>query len=496
MTLRKFLFLISLLSIKLVSAQEKTITLEEIWNGSFRTEGLQSLHPLKDGESYSVLNFNKALRSTSIDVYDYKTSKYLTTILSSNNLNEVSYFLDYTFSNDESKILIATSEQPLYRHSKLGLYYIYDVSTKTLIQLSEEYVQEPSFSPDGSKVAYVLKNNIYVKDLNKNVTYQITNDGKLNHVINGVTDWVYEEEFAFVRAFEWNSSGDQIAYIKFDETIVPEFSMDIYGEDLYPFNSEFKYPKAGEINAKVSLHVFNLNTKKTKEIKVDNKEQNFYIPRIKWTNANNLLTAQFLNRQQNDLNLWLIDTKTNNSSVLLNEKDNAYIDITFNLTFLKDNSFIWTSEKDGFNHIYHYNIDGSLNQQVTSGKWEVTAYYGFSTKQKKIFYQSTEEGSINRTVYSIGLNGKNKKKLTSSQGTNEASFSADYSFFINTFSNVSTPPQYTLISSRNAAVHRNIKDNSFLKNKLSTYKWSEKMFYTTANNIQYREKYLIPGKTF
>ena len=482
MTLRKFLFLISLLSIKLVSAQEKTITLEEIWNGSFRTEGLQSLHPLKDGESYSVLNFNKALRSTSIDVYDYKTSKYLTTILSSNNLNEVSYFLDYTFSNDESKILIATSEQPLYRHSKLGLYYIYDVSTKTLIQLSEEYVQEPSFSPDGSKVAYVLKNNIYVKDLNKNVTYQITNDGKLNHVINGVTDWVYEEEFAFVRAFEWNSSGDQIAYIKFDETNVPEFSMDIYGEDLYPFYSEFKYPKAGEINAKVSLHVFNLNTKKTKEIKVDNKEQNFYIPRIKWTNANNLLTAQFLNRQQNDLNLWLIDTKTNNSSVLLNEKDNAYIDITFNLTFLKDNSFIWTSEKDGFNHIYHYNIDGSLNQQVTSGKWEVTAYYGFSTKQKKIFYQSTEEGSINRTVYSIGLNGKNKKKLTSSQGTNEASFSADYSFFINTFSNVSTPPQYTLISSRNAAVHRNIKDNSFLKNKLSTYKWSEKMFYTTEIN--------------
>ena len=482
MTLRKFLFLISLLSIKLVSAQEKTITLEEIWNGSFRTEGLQSLHPLKDGESYSVLNFNKALRSTSIDVYDYKTSKYLTTILSSNNLNEVSYFLDYTFSNDESKILIATSEQPLYRHSKLGLYYIYDVSTKTLIQLSEEYVQEPSFSPDGSKVAYVLKNNIYVKDLNKNVTYQITNDGKLNHVINGVTDWVYEEEFAFVRAFEWNSSGDQIAYIKFDETNVPEFSMDIYGEDLYPFYSEFKYPKAGEINAKVSLHVFNLNTKKTKEIKVDNKEQDFYIPRIKWTNANNLLTAQFLNRQQNDLNLWLIDTKTNNSSVLLNEKDNAYIDITFNLTFLKDNSFIWTSEKDGFNHIYHYNIDGSLNQQVTSGKWEVTAYYGFSTKQKKIFYQSTEEGSINRTVYSIGLNGKNKKKLTSSQGTNEASFSADYSFFINTFSNVSTPPQYTLISSRNAAVHRNIKDNSFLKNKLSTYKWSEKMFYTTEIN--------------
>lgn len=482
MTLRKFLFLISLLSIKLVSAQEKTITLEEIWNGSFRTEGLQSLHPLKDGESYSVLNFNKALRSTSIDVYDYKTSKYLTTILSSNNLNEVSYFLDYTFSNDESKILIATSEQPLYRHSKLGLYYIYDVSTKTLIQLSEEYVQEPSFSPDGSKVAYVLKNNIYVKDLNKNVTYQITNDGKLNHVINGVTDWVYEEEFAFVRAFEWNSSGDQIAYIKFDETIVPEFSMDIYGEDLYPFNSEFKYPKAGEINAKVSLHVFNLNTKKTKEIKVDNKEQDFYIPRIKWTNANNLLTAQFLNRQQNDLNLWLIDTKTNNSSVLLNEKDNAYIDITFNLTFLKDNSFIWTSEKDGFNHIYHYNIDGSLNQQVTSGKWEVTAYYGFSTKQKKIFYQSTEEGSINRTVYSIGLNGKNKKKLTSSQGTNEASFSADYSFFINTFSNVTTPPQYTLISSRNAAVHRNIKDNSFLKNKISTYKWSVKTFSTTEIN--------------
>ena len=482
MTLRKFLFFITLLSIKLVSAQEKTITLEEIWNGSFRTKGLQSLHPLKDGESYSVLNFNKASRSTSIDVYDYKTSKYLSTVLSSNNLNEISYFLDYTFSADESKILLATSEQPVYRYSKLGLYYVYDVSTKTLSKLSEDYVQEPSFSPDGSKVAYVLNNNIYIKNLNKNVTYQVTEDGKLHHIINGVTDWVYEEEFAFVRAFEWNSSGDQIAYIKFDESNVPEFSMDIYGEDLYPFNSEFKYPKAGEINAKVSLHVYNLNTNQTKEIKVDLKEQDFYIPRIKWTNSSSLLTAQFLNRQQNDLNLWLINTKTNTTSVLLNEKDNAYVDVTFNLTFLKDNSFIWTSEKDGFNHVYHYNLDGSLNQQVTSGKWEVTAYYGYSPKQKKIFYQSTEEGSINRTVYSIGLNGKNKKKLTSRQGTNEASFSADYSFFINTFSNVTTPTQYSLISSRNATVLRIIKDNFSLKDKLSTYTWSDKTFSTTKIN--------------
>ena len=258
--------------------------------------------------------------------------------------------------------------------------------------------------------------------------------------------------------------------------------MDIYGEDLYPFNSEFKYPKAGEINAKVSLHVYNLNTNQTKEIKVDLKEQDFYIPRIKWTNSNNLLTAQFLNRQQNDLNLWLINTKTNTTSVLLNEKDNAYVDVTFNLTFLKDNSFIWTSEKDGFNHVYHYNLDGSLNQQVTSGKWEVTAYYGYSPKQKKIFYQSTEEGSINRTVYSIGLNGKNKKKLTSRQGTNEASFSADYSFFINTFSNVTTPTQYSLISSRNATVLRIIKDNFSLKDKLSTYTWSDKTFSTTKIN--------------
>ena len=482
MTLRKFFFFITLLSIKLVSSQEKTITLEEIWNGSFRTKGLQSLHPLKDGESYSVLNFNKASRSTSIDVYDYKTSKYLSTVLSSNNLNEISYFLNYTFSADESKILLATSEQPVYRYSKLGLYYVYDVSTKTLSKLSEDYVQEPSFSPDGSKVAYVLNNNIYIKNLNKNVTYQVTDDGKLHHIINGVTDWVYEEEFAFVRAFEWNTSGDQIAYIKFDESKVPEFSMDIYGEDLYPFYSEFKYPKAGEINAKVSLHVYNLNTNQTKEIKVDIKEQDFYIPRLKWTNSNNLLTAQFLNRQQNDLNLWLINTKTNTTSVLLNEKDNAYVDVTFNLTFLKDNSFIWTSEKDGFNHIYHYNLDGSLNQQVTSGKWEVTAYYGFSPKQKKIFYQSTEEGSINRTVYSIGLNGKNKKKLTSRQGTNEASFSADYSFFINTFSNVTTPTQYSLISSKNATVLRNIKDNFSLKDKLSTYTWSDKTFSTTKIN--------------
>lgn len=463
---------------KIVYAQDKIISLEEIWNGSFSTERLQSLHPLKDGESYSVLNFNKVSRSTSVDVYDYKTSKYLKTVLSSNDLDEISYFLDYTFSQDESKILISVSEKPIYRHSKLGLYYVYDIKSKALSQLSNNYVQEPTFSPDGTQVAFVLENNIYVKNLQNGTVSQITFDGKLHHIINGITDWVYEEEFAFVRAYEWNTSGDQIAYIKFNESEVPEFSMDIYDSGLYPVASEFKYPKAGEQNSKVTLHVYNLKTKESKALELEKSDKDFYIPRIKWTNQAHLLTAQFLNRQQNELDLWLIDTKKGSSSVLLNETDSAYIDVTFNLTFLEDNSFIWTSEKDGFNHIYHYGLDGVLKDQVTSGEWEVTEYYGYSPKQKRVFYQSTEEGSTNRTVYSITLKGKQKKKLTQALGTNSASFSADYSFFINNFSNSETPPVYSLVSSKSAKVVRVIKDNSLLKNKLSAYQWSEKSFAT------------------
>ncbi|KJD31398.1 peptidase S9 [Tamlana nanhaiensis] len=464
-------------------AQTKEITLEDIWsNGTFRTERMDALHSMANGQQYSVLDFNRETRSTSIDIYDYKTLKKVETLVSSANLDDILYFTDYTFSEDESKILLATEQESIYRRSTLGKYFVYDVKTKTVQAVADFKIQEPTFSPNGKFVAYGHENNLFYKNLETGEVIQMTTDGKKNEIINGITDWVYEEEFSFVRAFDWNADSNKIAFIRFDETNVPEFSMDVYGSALYQTQQVFKYPKAGEANAVVSLHVFDFETGTTQEVMVDKSYSDFYIPRIKWTNDADVLSAQYMNRHQNELDLWMINTSKNTSNLVLAETDKAYVDVTFNLTFLKDNSFIWTSEKDGYNHIYHYDKTGKLINQVTKGNWEVTDYYGYDEKAKTIFYQSVENGSINRDVYSIKLNGRNKTRLTKSEGTNSAAFSADFSYFINTFSSATTPPEYTLNSASSGNLIKSIKDNDVLSQSLTDYKTSNKEFSTIHVN--------------
>ncbi len=481
--LRKYLHLILFFVASVFSfAQNKTIALEEIWDGTFSTDNMEVLHSMNNGQQYSVLNFNRATRSTSIDVYDYETQSKTSTLVDSKDLEDIPYFTNYTFSSDESKIILATNVSQVYRYSTLGVFFVYDIASKTLQKISQEKIQEPTFSPDGTKVAYGFQNNIFIKNLKTNTTSQITFDGEKNKIINGITDWVYEEEFAFVRAFEWNTEGNKIAYLKFDETEVPEFSMDIYGQALYQTQQVFKYPKAGEKNAIVSLHIYDLSSSSSNEVKVDKAYSNFYIPRIKWTNDAHILSAQYINRHQNELDLWAIDTKTNSSSILLTETDNAYVDVTDNLTFLNNNSFIWTSEQDGYNHIYHYSKKGKLINQVTAGDWEVTSYYGYDEKSKRIFYQSVENGSINRDIYAVGLNGKNKQRLSNNVGTNDAAFSADFTYYINTFSSATTPPEYTLNKALDGTVLKSIKDNDKVAQKLGEYTTSKKEFSTININ--------------
>jgi dipeptidyl-peptidase 4 len=481
--LRKYLHLILFFVASVFSfAQNKTIALEEIWDGTFSTDNMEVLHSMNNGQQYSVLNFNRATRSTSIDVYDYETQSKTSTLVDSKDLEDIPYFTNYTFSSDESKIILATNVSQVYRYSTLGVFFVYDIASKTLQKISQEKIQEPTFSPDGTKVAYGFQNNIFIKNLKTNTISQITFDGEKNKIINGITDWVYEEEFAFVRAFEWNTEGNKIAYLKFDETEVPEFSMDIYGQALYQTQQVFKYPKAGEKNAIVSLHIYDLSSSSSNEVKVDKAYSDFYIPRIKWTNDAHILSAQYINRHQNELDLWAIDTKTNSSSILLTETDNAYVDVTDNLTFLNNNSFIWTSEQDGYNHIYHYSKKGKLINQVTAGDWEVTSYYGYDEKSKRIFYQSVENGSINRDIYAVGLNGKNKQRLSKNVGTNDAAFSADFTYYINTFSSATTPPEYTLNKALDGTDLKSIKDNDKVAQKLGEYTTSKKEFSTVNIN--------------
>lgn len=478
-----------------LTAQQKEITLQDIWGGSFRTEGLDVLRSLKNGKEYSVLNYDRTQKASTVDVYDYKSGEKVKTLVTTKDLPGIEYIISYEFNDDESKLLLSTQLQQIYRRSSLGTYYVYDINTKKLTLVSENKIQEPTFNSDGSKVAYGYENNLYIKDLNSLATQQITSDGSKNSVINGITDWVYEEEFAFVRAFDWNITGDKIAYIKFDETNVPRFSMDLYGNDLYPSQQVFKYPKAGDPNAVVSLHMYDVNTKATSKINLS-QYNSYYIPRLMWTKDENVLSVQLTNRHQNIVDLVFVDAKNNSTSLILQEKDDAYVDITDNLTFLNGNSFIWTSEKNGWNHIYHYDKTGKLINQITDGKWEVTNYYGFDQNTGRIYYQSTENGSINRDVYSVLKSGKNKARLSQKTGTNSASFSADYTYYINTFSDTQTPYLFTLHEARTGKQLREITNNNSLKNKLSDYKISPKEFSTINVNGNDLNMYLIKPLDF
>lgn len=479
-----------------VVAQQK-ITLEQIWGGAFRTQGMDDLQAMKNTNEYTVLNANRNARTMSIDLYDFATLNKVGNLIDTKSFPQLKDGIDsYTFSPDEKKILIATQSEQIFRHSFVADFYIYDTAAKTLTKLADVKVQEPTFSADGTKVAYSSSNNLYLYDLASKTAKQITTDGKKNSIINGITDWVYEEEFAFVRAYDWNSAGDKIAFIRFDETAVPEFSMDMFNTGLYPSQYVFKYPKAGEKNALVSLHIYDVKTNTTKEIKLGNYND-YYIPRIKWTNEAQTLSVQVINRHQNNLDLIFVDANNGTPKIVLNEKDKAYVDITDNLTFLADNSFIWTSEKDGYNHIYHYAKTGKLINQVTKGNWEVTAYYGFDNKTGNVFYQSTEISSINRDVYRVSLNGKNKVRLTPNAGTNAATFSPKFDYFINSFSSSKEPTNYTLLNAKDGKQVKAIVNNDALKSKLMDFNLPVKEFMViTTEKGHQLNAWMIKPKDF
>ncbi|WP_264566474.1 S9 family peptidase [Flavobacterium sp. N3904] len=460
-----------------VFGQQK-ITVDAIFTGAFRPKGMEELQSMKNTNQYTVLNFDRASKSMQIDLYDFATLKKVSTLIDTKDHKELPMIESYTFDAEEKLILLACNNNQIYRHSFTADYYLYNTTNKELTKLFDFQVQEPTFSPDGKKIAYGKENNLFVYDIASKQSIAITTDGKKNAIINGITDWVYEEEFAFVRAFDWSKDSKKIAFVRFDESEVPEFSMSIFQKDLYPTIETFKYPKAGEKNSLVSLHLYDVTTKAVKNVDLG-KYNDFYIPRIEWTNDANVLCAKILNRHQDNLDLLFVDGTTGATKVILNETEKGYIDYidTDNLTFLKDNSFIWTSEKDGFNHIYVYDKTGKLKNQVTKGNWEVTSYYGFDEKTNTVFYQSTENGSINRDVYRINLNGKNKVRLSQNTGTNGATFSPNFQFFINSFSSAIAPPTYTLNDSKDGKQIQVIVNNDALVEKLKAYNLPSKEFF-------------------
>ena len=427
---------------------------------------------MNDGVHYSSLNYGE--NNVYITQYSYETGDSISTIVDSKDLDGIS-FSNYSFSEDEKKVLLPTETESIYRYSTRSNYYVYDRETKIAEELSEGKQRLAQFSPDASKVAFVKENNIFIKDIINNTELQVTFDGEINKIINGATDWVYEEEFAFDNGMQWNASGNKIAYYRFDEEKVPEFSMDLF-TDLYPSQSQFKYPKAGETNSTIELFIYDLDSNKTTKANI-NTEEEFYIPRIKWTLDENVLSVQRMNRHQNQLDFILVDAKDGSSQTIFTENDAAYIDVTDNLTFLNDGKyFIWTSEKSGYNHIYLYNLKGKQVRQITKGNYDVTDFYGIDESNNTVYFASSERSPMHRDVYAVQLNGKNKKTLTNKIGTNSATFSTNYKYFINQYSNANTPYYFSLFDAKGNEV-RMLKDNSNLNNSLAEYALSQKEFF-------------------
>ena len=369
-------FYLIFLIIQTIISQEYKIDSEKLWEGDYEPKRLESILSMKDDNHYTVLEQNAELNSSLIILNSFINPKKRVVLFDSKRFSENLEISSYSFSKDEQNLLLETHSDPIYRRSKQGVYWIYNLKSKELQKLTDEKVQEPTFSPDGKNVAYVYRRNIYVKNLITKATMQLTFDGDYQ-TINGITDWVYEEEFGFVRAFHWSPDSKKIVFMRFDESNVPIFSMGIYGKDTYPFPYMFRYPKAGETNASIDLFVLELESRIRQPIIF--KEKPYYIPRIKFDGGQNTLIIQTINRHQNDLRVFSYNIENKTFRLLINEKDKAYVSIHDDLKFIDDNNFLWTSERDGYKHIYHYDKNGNLINQVTKGNWEVTKMYAYNS---------------------------------------------------------------------------------------------------------------------
>ena len=453
------------------TAQEKkNFELEDLYQrGTFYAKSVRGMNSMKDGKTYA--SFEKG----QLNIYNYQSGKLEKTLFGISDLTVHPDSLpiglqNYELSQNEDKMLCLTDMESIYRHSFHANYYVYDFNAKTLQPLSNNGKQRlATFSPDATKVAFMRDNNLFIKDLTTGEEKQFTNDGLYNHIINGAPDWVYEEEFSFSQGFYWSPDSKKIAFMKFDESNVREFQMEEF-EGLYPDWYSFKYPKAGEDNSIVGIYVYDLASGKT--VKMDTgTETDIYLPRIAWTKDANVLAIQRLNRHQNHLEILAADATTGKSRVFYDETNEYYIDITDDWHFLEDGKrFLMTSERSGYNHIYLYNMDGTLVKQLTDGPWDVTSVYGFDGKE--VYFQAAKNTPVDRQIYAVNLKGK-MREVIGRPGTNNARFSNDFSYLININSSITQPAQYELYTNKGKLV-RVLEDNHEFAEKLKTFNLGEK----------------------
>lgn len=479
--MNKFRFLLPffLFGITFLYAQ-RTITVDDFTTAStFGEQEVSGINWMNDGKFYTTLSDNKVIK------YDITTGLPVQTLVDGAALPTAIVIDEYSFSADERKLLLQTQRKKIYRRSFVAEYFVYDLTAQTLQPLSSSGAQSyATFSPDGSKVAFVRANNLYYVTLPGMEEVQVTDDGKFNSIINGTTDWVYEEEFSFVVGFEWSPDGAKLAYYRFDEGDVKEYNLQKWDNLLYPTDYRFKYPKAGEKNSNVEIWIFDLAS--NRKVKVNTgRETDIYIPRIKWTTDPNTLSIRKLNRLQNHMVLLHANAGAGEAKVVLDEKTDTYFDVEEldDLVYLGDGKqFITTSESDGFKHIYLYSIQGKLIRRLTTGKYEVSDFVGFDEKSRTCYYVSTEVSPLERHFYSVSFDGRKKEQRSSKPGTHDINMSPDFQFYIDHHSSAAHPNVVTLYRTRKNVSLKVLEENEALVSKTRSYGVVAKEFFTFKND--------------
>ena len=478
--LNKQIILLLSIIVSLISSAyaQKQIEVSNIIDGSFSQKSVRSLNWMKDGQYYSALADNKVIK------YDVRTGEEVETLVDGEALSLS--IDDYNFSEDETMVLLLTDRQSIYRRSFTAVYYIYSREDGSLEKLSDGRQSYATLSPDNQKIAFTRDNNLFYKDLSSGQEVAVTTDGKFNFIINGSTDWVYEEELYLTKAFEWSPDSRKIAYYRMDESSVREYNMQVWNNGaLYPEDYRYKYPKAGEANSLVEINLFDLQAKS--KIKADiGTETDIYIPRIYWTKSAQTLSIQRLNRLQNQLDILHVDAATGSSKVILTDKSDTYIDFTFcdDLTYLDNGKqFLFSSEKSGFKHFYLYNMDGSLVRQVTTGDFEAISLVGLDQSKKTplLYYISTEDSPLERQLYVVALTGKGKKKLTPEAGTYRINMSGDCSYYMSYFSSAERPLTVSLYQTAGNTLVKTMEDNAKLNDSMKEFSIAKKEFLQIDN---------------
>lgn len=480
--MKKIFTISTLVLLHFFSAQE--ITLDKIYSGYYRGEIISGIYSMKNGDSYLTIEPHGIVK------YSYKTSQKEENLVDGN-------FENYILSNDETKVLLQKESMRIYRYSFLGRFDVKDLKSGKTIQLNNgNYVQEPSFSPDGSKVAFISNNNLFYQDLNSEKIIQITTDGEKNKIINGLSDWVYEEEFGHAKQYEWTKNSDAIVFVKSDESQVPVMYIPVYGKSLYPTDWQYKYPKAGENNSVVSAQLYRLDSGKTMALNLQNFK-NYYISNVIQTAKPDEMVLITSQRIQNASDILKVNTKTGDVKKLFTETDEKWVDTDdVSLEFLDDNSFLWASERDGNRHLYWYDANGKLKKQITKGNWQITNYYGFNPKAKEVYIQTTQNGSINRVVSKFNIENRKSLIISNWNGNNSAAFSKSFKYFIETSSNVRTPHTYVLRDGNGKMIKKLLNNDELLK-KLQADNFITKEFLTIPNEEgDQMNAYIMKPKNF